>query len=168
MPREFGMYPQRRNRRMCCQEHSDIGLTRQSDTRQGAMLLEAIVSAALLATLLVIINQIAVRLHAQTALIDRHYVAQQTLENLLEELTSRNWDDLHSTAINELEIPAWVRSKLPQATLIGEVIQETDPTTAKRITLRLGWQEASGTQRRPPANTTPALTTWVYQRLDRK
>jgi len=124
-------------------------------------MLEVIVGAALLGTLLIVINQILVRLHTQTAMVDRHLVAQQTLENLLEEFSSRDWAELDATALSALEIPAWAASKLPQAALEGKLVEVTEPATAKRITLRLRWQSDSGAQRRPLT-----LTAWVYQRRE--
>jgi len=125
------------------------------------LMLEVIVSAALLGTLLIVINQILVRLHAQAALVDRHYVAQQTLENLLEEFCTRDWAELDSDTVSALKIPAWAKSKLPQAVFEGEVVEEADPATAKRITFQLRWESISGTDRRPLT-----LTTWVYQHVE--
>ncbi len=134
---------------------------RQRVSRRGSMMLEVIVSAALLATLLIVINQILVRLHAHTALVDRHLVAQQTLENLLEEFSSRDWAEIESASINALKLPAVASSKLSQAVLEGEVVEEAEPVVAKRITMRLRWQSVSGIERRPLT-----LTTWVYQRVE--
>ncbi len=120
-------------------------------------MLEVIVGAALLATLLIVISQILVRLHAQTALVDRHYAAQQSLENLLEEFSSRDWAAVNSEAIDDLNISGDTSTKLLHARLEGEVVELAEPVTAKRITLRLHWQSVSGIEQRPLI-----LTTWVY------
>jgi hypothetical protein len=125
--------------------------------RRGSMLLEAVVSAALLGTLFVTIGQVVVLLQRQTELADRHYVAQQTLENLLEEFTHRPWSEITSARIEQLELPPWVVSKLPRALLQGEVTEEAEPVAAKRITLRLGWRNGPAGASRPLI-----LTTWIY------
>jgi len=135
--------------------------TRRLAARRGSMLLEVIVSAALLAVLLTIINQVVVQLHRQTRLVDRHLLAQQTLENLLEDAVGFPWSSLTSDRLAKLELPELTREKLPDAMLSAEVSEEEDPVLAKRVTLRLSWRSASG-KPRPPL----VLTTWVYKQME--
>ena len=131
--------------------------------RRGSMLLEAIVSAGLLGTLFITIGQVVVLLHRQTGLADRHFVAQQTLENLLEQFTHHPWSEINSAQIEQLELPPWVVSKLPHALLRGEVTDESEPVQAKRITLRLGWRNGPEGARKPLV-----LTTWIYPRPEQQ
>lgn len=131
--------------------------------RRGSMLVEVTVSAALLATLLIIINQVIVQLHRQTKLVDRHLLAQQTLENSLEDAIRIPWSALTSDSLAKLELPEFAREKLTQAVLSGEVSEEEDPVLAKRVTLRLSWRGATGSLRRPLV-----LTTWVYKQPEDK
>ena len=131
---------------------------RRLNSRAGALIHDACVSAAMLAALMYGVNQIVVRLHRQTALVDQHYVAQQALENALEDFTASTWEDLNSVGINEIVLSDSTKAKLPQANLQGEVREEPEPVPAKRITLRLTWQDAAERER-PPLT----LTTWVYQ-----
>jgi len=140
----------------------------RTSPRRGSMLIEVTVSAALLATLLILINQVVVQLHRHTQLVDRHLLAQQTLENLLEDAIRTPWPSLTSDTLAKLELPEFARKKLPQAVLSADVAEaditeadiseKGDPVLAKRVTLRLSWQGASGNPR-PPL----VLTTWVYQ-----
>lgn len=141
---------------------SPIRRLRQSPVRHGSMLLEVIVSAGMLGSLLVTINQTLVQLHRQTRFADRQFVARQTLENLLEEYAHRPWSELNGASLDKLTLPEWGRAKLPAARLGGEVAEESDPVPAKRITLRLGWQNAPGVKQKPCV-----LTTWVYPPLAR-
>ena len=127
--------------------------------RRGSMLLEAVVSAGLLGTLFVTIGQVVVLLHRQTGLADRHFVAQQTLENPLEQFTHRPWSEITSAQVDQLELPPLALSKLPRAVLRGEVTDESEPVPAKRITLRLGWRNGPEGASRPLI-----LTAWIYPR----
>ncbi len=138
-----------------------IRMPRQPPARRGSMLLEVIVSAGMLGTLLVTINQTLVQLQRQTRFADRQFVARQTLENLLEEFTHRSWSELNGPSVDKLTLPEWAQAKLPAARLVGEVAEESDPVPAKRITLWLGWQNGPGVKQKPCA-----LTTWVYQPLE--
>jgi len=132
---------------------TDLRLT----TRRGMLVLEACVSAAMLAVLLVVVNRIVVSLHRQTAAADRQFVAQQVLDNAMEEVTTGDWDKLSGGALPEFEVSAWAQKKLPGVTLRGEVTEETEPVAARRITLQLTWRDAADRPRRPLT-----LTTWVY------
>ncbi len=129
--------------------------------RRGSMIIELVVSSVLLATLLVTISQVLVLLHRQTRLADRRFVAQQVLENLMEEFSSRPWNELSTAAIPELTLPEEAQAKLPHVALGGEVVDETDPTAAKRISLRLAWQDFPGADQEPLV-----LTTWVFRKPD--
>lgn len=126
--------------------------------RRGALLLEVIVSAGLLTAMLAAVNQVLVRLHAQSKLVERRVAAQETLENMLEEYTIRPWDEIQTDTIAELVLPEWVQEKLPEFEVTGSVTQQADPVAAKRVTLRLSWREPTGVRRRPLS-----LTTWVFR-----
>lgn len=126
--------------------------------RRGSMLVEVTASAAMLAALLIVINQVVVQLHRQTRLGDQHLVAQQTLENLLEDALRRPWSALTSDAIDGLELPKIAQEKLLRAVLSGDVSEVKEPVLAKRVTLRLSWENSPGSSRRPLV-----LTTWVFK-----
>lgn len=125
--------------------------------RRGSMLLEVVVGAGMLAALLVVVNQLATKLNAHAAMLDREFVAQQTVENLLEEFTARPWSELSPEEITNLEVPEWVREKLSNVTCTGEVSEQVFPIVARRILLRLKWDAA-----RSAAQRQVQLVTWVF------
>lgn len=124
--------------------------------RRGILLLEITVAVAMLASLLIIVNKMMVQLHQQTAAIDRERLAQQTVENLLEELTSKNWSSVNVSDIDTLSIPESTRQRLSNATIEGDIVERDDPVASKRVTLRLRWFGESNVAR------TLSLTAWVY------
>lgn len=128
--------------------------------RRGSLLLEISVAAALLGSLLVIINQMAVRVHRQTAITEQHYVAQQTLQNLLEQLTAEDFQAVSNESIDALSLSSLAQAKLPAGRITGEVVVEENPVPAKRLTLHLYWL------REAEAEFSTSLTTWVYQPLE--
>jgi len=127
--------------------------------RRGILILEVVVACALLATLLVLINQVIVRIHAQARMVDQRIAAQQLLENAMEEIVSREWDDLKTENLEELRVPESVTQKLPDVTMTGTIKEYLEPVQAKKITLQLSWVQGHGRQIRPVN-----LTTWVYKR----
>ena len=125
---------------------------------RGVMLVEIAVSIALLAGLLLLVSQVIVLVQRQTKLVEGHYLAQQALENLLEEAIQQPWTALTTETVNQLAIPDYLQSRLPNVRLAGEVVDENKPVEAKRVTLQLVWQAESREQNKPLS-----LTTWVYQ-----
>ncbi len=120
--------------------------------------MEIAVSAAMLGALLVIINQMVVRLHKQSAALDNHRFAQQTLENLLEEFTAQDWSRIETASIPDLSISELAKSKLQELSLEGEVQVQDGPLPSKRVRLQLSWLGESSIEH------SLKLTTWVYQR----
>lgn len=133
---------------------------RVRSSRRGTMLVEIIVSAAMLGTLLIIINQMVVRLHKQSAALDKHRFAQVTLENLLEEFTALEWSEISTESISQLSLSDLAKSKLHQVTLEGDVELEQEPVPAKRVQLRMSWQGESGVAQ------SLGLATWVFQSVE--
>lgn len=127
--------------------------------RQGTLLLEVVVASVLLASLLVLINQVLVRTHAQVDLVDERLEAQQFLENLLEEISSYEWNSINTESIQHVDIPDSVANKLSGLALRGSVTEQVEPVVAKRITLELDWTLVSGRRIQPIR-----LSTWVYKR----
>ncbi len=129
--------------------------------RVGSMLLEIGVSAALLGTLLVIINQSLVALKRQHRLADRRFVAQEVLENQLAAATQLSYATLTAEKLDALRLSEFATAKLPHAELQAELSQETEPVAAKRITLRLSWQDQPDQTQKPLT-----LTAWVFPPLE--
>lgn len=129
-----------------------------SSERRGWMLLELFVSIFLLATLLVLINQSLVMLHHQARLANRRFIAQQVLENLMEESLLIPWQSLSTATVQELDLPPFALEKLPGCQLEAEVRDSQEPIPAKQITFRLNWPARNNPRQKPVA-----LTTWTYQ-----
>ena len=127
--------------------------------RRGSMLVEVVVCAALLGALFVVIHRGVSAVYRQVRITDRAVVAQQTLENLLEEITSRDWSEIDADSIDALALPELVTQRLPGVVLAGEVVEEAEPVAAKRISLSLRWKNEQGLVGEPVG-----MTTWVYQK----
>jgi type II secretory pathway pseudopilin PulG len=136
---------------------SSSALSSRFRARSGSILLELLVSAALLASLLVIVNQSFVGLRRQSRLVDRRFVAQQVLENVMEEYTQQSWDTLSTESIQKITLPELAVEKLPHCKITGIVVDESDPVLAKRIILRLLWDNHPG---RPSQSI--GLTSWSF------
>ena len=137
---------------------SDSRIPHRGTFRGGSLLIEVLVSAGLLATLLVIVNQSLVQLHRHTRLGDRQLYAQQLLENALEELLILPWSELGDAAISNIKLAQDVATRLPAAELSGRITEQAEPLPSKRLMLKLRWQDSPGVWRRPFV-----LTTWVFR-----
>jgi type II secretory pathway pseudopilin PulG len=121
------------------------------------MLLELLVCAALLASLIAIVNQSFVGLQRQSRLADRRFVAQQVLENVMEEYSQQSWDTLSTESIQEITLPKLAVEKLPHCKITGKVVEEDDPVLAKRILLRLLWNDYPG-----QSSQSMTLASWSF------
>lgn len=130
---------------------------KQRSRRSGTMLVEIVVSAAMLGSLLIIINQMVVRLHKQTAALDNHRFAQVTLDNLLEQFTSQEWEGIETESISRLPLSELAQAKLYNVALEGDVELEIESVPAKRVRLQLTWQGESGVTQKL------SLATWIFQ-----
>lgn len=127
----------------------------------GFSLVELIVALVLLGTVM----SIVVPALGWMGHLNRHSLQRQEaiqgLGNLMDELTSRPYEELTSEAAANVELPPALKDQLPGATLQVE-IQEAEPK-AKRIRLELGWNQRNG---RPLAPM--RLTAWVYEREEKQ
>jgi type II secretory pathway pseudopilin PulG len=129
---------------------------RRRPTRPAFTFIEVAVSAAMVAVLLALIGQLLVLVKRHSQATERHAIAMQTVENSLEEFTALPWNEIDVAHLAELKLPESIIKRWPNAKLSGEVAASTDPTPAKRITLKLTLN--------PELNAPPArLATWVFQ-----
>ena len=125
-------------------------------TRPAFTFIEVAVSVAMVAVLLALIGQLLVLVKRHSQATERHAIAMQTVENSLEEFTALPWNEIDAAHLAELKLPESITKRWPNAKLSGEITASTDPTPAKRITLRLTLN--------PELNAPPArLATWVFQ-----
>lgn len=125
--------------------------------RQAFTFLEVLLAAAMIAVLFSIAGQLIVSMKRQTRLVEQQALALRIVENALEELTAKPWDEVNDAAIASLKLPAAVRDRWPGATLTGRIVPSTDPVEAKQVSLSLALPPDA---RRHPAT----LTTWIYRR----
>jgi hypothetical protein len=130
-------------------------------TRRGAMLLEMIVAGSLLGTLLVICAQLLAAAAAGRLAADQRQCALAELANVMERVAARPWSELTDAAVAKEQLSPSAVSQLPAAELALEIATEPNDSDAKRITIRLGWQDRAG--QRPGPLT---LTTWRYRDRD--
>jgi len=129
--------------------------------RRAAMtLIETAVAAAMLAVFMITATRMMATLSAQRQASERHALALQTADNLLEELSSQSWHDLTPEAAADWATGAALKlERLPGAKLTAEVVDETEPVVAKRLSVSLAWKTPAG---RPGAPI--RLTAWVFPR----
>jgi hypothetical protein len=89
--------------------------------------------------------------------VNRRFIAQQALENVLEEYSQQPWEAITAESVQKINLPDFAADKLPRSEVSGEVVEETDPVQAKRIVLRLAWSDYPG-----QTPQTIALTTWSF------
>jgi Tfp pilus assembly protein PilV len=126
--------------------------------RAAMTMFEVAVAAAMLAVFLVSATRVMATLSAQQRAAERHALALQAANNLLEEFSNRSWQALTPQAADEWSAKALLETKdLPGATLSAAVVDQSAPVVAKRVSVSLAWQTPGG---RPAAPI--RLTAWVY------
>ena len=135
--------------------------TTSQKSRRGFSLLEMIVALVLLGAVTTIVIPALGWMGVENRLSLQRQEAAQGLGNLMDELTSRPYEQLTSDAAENLELPEALRNQLPGAKLKVE-ISGTEPGV-KRIRMELGWNQRNG---RPIAPM--RLTAWVHEREGRR
>ena len=111
--------------------------------RRGTTLLELVAAAALLGTVLVICLQLLGATAAQRRHIDQRQLALMEVENTMERLAARPWNELTpQTTAGQLSTA--VRSRLSDAGMKIEVTTPAGEPSAKRIAVSLRWKDGSG------------------------
>jgi prepilin-type N-terminal cleavage/methylation domain-containing protein len=124
--------------------------------RRGMTLIELVVAAALLATVLVVCLQLLAATALQRRAANQRQLALQEVENTIERLTAKPWNEL--TPQTTVQLPAAVRSRLPGAELKVEVATAPAEPSAKRIAVSLRWKDHSGQFTKPVA-----IVTWRWK-----
>jgi len=143
-----------RRRHFLCR--SCFAMTTPIHRRDAFTLVELAVTTALLAVLLSFITQSMAAVERHVRRTDERAELLRAVENLMEEVTLADWDEIDDERIAALVLPEHVRSRWPSAQLTGEVVDEAEPVAGKRVTLSL--RRSPGPRERPVS-----LTTWVYQ-----
>lgn len=125
--------------------------------RRGFTMLEMIVAAALLGTLLVVsLNMLGAAADWRRAA-DRRQLALFEAGNIMERIAARPWDQLTDEALADVRLPERIGRRLPGAELKIEVTDSppTEKPASKRIAVSIRWRDRAGTLL-PPVG----LTTW--------
>ncbi len=132
----------------------------RTDARGGFTVLEVIVAAGMLMLLLAVSAQALIQVRRFQKKTDERVAATEALENALEEIASKPWDEINDQAIGSLKLPAEMIERWPEMKLSGSVSAVSEPVEGKRITL-------SVTAGATPPGRAPSLTTWVYRKAAR-
>jgi type II secretory pathway pseudopilin PulG len=120
-------------------------------------LLELVAAAALLATILVVCLQLLAATTLQRRAADQRQLALMEVENTLERLTARPWNELTpQTAAGQLSPN--LRGRLPGAELKVEVTTSPAEPLAKRIAVSIRWKDHSGQFTKPVT-----IVTWRWK-----
>jgi len=131
--------------------------------RRGMTLLELVVAGALLGTILVVCLQLLAATAEQRRAADQRQLAVLEVENAMERLAARPWDELTPQAVATPQLSPSVRGRLPGAELKVEVTASPAEPLAKRIAILLRWQDRSGQFTQPVR-----IVTWRWKEKDGK
>jgi hypothetical protein len=120
-------------------------------------LLEIAIAAALMAALMTVCVQMIRAVGGQQRAVARHNLASRTVQSLAELLGNTPWVALTAESAARIEIPPDVAAHLPNSQVSVTVVDEQEPTAAKRVTILLRWIGPSGQPARPVQ-----LTTWIF------
>jgi hypothetical protein len=120
-------------------------------------LLEITLAAGLLGVLMTVSVQMLRMMGDRQRAGERRAAALQTVDALAEQLGNMTWDELTPAAGDELTIPETMKRHLPGAVLHATVVEESEPISAKRLTIELKLDGPRGQAAAPVR-----LTTWAF------
>lgn len=115
--------------------------------RAGFSMLELLVSLILVGTAMAIIVPTLARMGGQNRLSLQHQEALEGLDNLMEDLTARPYEELTPDLAKTISLPESLFHQLPGAKLEVEITEAQGKPKAKRIVLRLSWNQRNGQPR---------------------
>lgn len=124
----------------------------------GFTLTETICSMIILGALLVFMVTSFRLVDVQTRRTEMHQLAMNEASNLMENLSSRSWNDLTPETAKSVKISESTRNMIPDAKLSAEIIQPEQTPDAKKISIQISYKHLPG-----QADPVVSLTTWVYQ-----
>jgi hypothetical protein len=124
--------------------------------RGGATVPEAIVGMVIAIAVLAAVAQLLALASQQRRVAAQRAAAVRAAGNLMEDLMSRPWADVTAEELAAVALSESCQHNLPGGRLQVAVASE-DESTAKRIGIRIDWQNPSG-QRGEPVR----LTAWRY------
>jgi prepilin-type N-terminal cleavage/methylation domain-containing protein len=128
--------------------------------RRGMTVLELVVAAAILGTLLAVSLQLLAATAQQRSVADQRQFAVLEAENMMERLAARPWAEL--TPQTAVPLSPAVRARLPSAEVKVEVAPAPNDPLAKRIVVALRWRDQTGQFVQPVR-----IVTWRWQGRDK-
>ena len=119
--------------------------------------MEIVAAASVLAVLLATAVQMLSALAERQRAAERRTLAMATAQAVVEQLANMRWAELTPQAAERIAVPPEAEAFLPGAQLEAAVIDEREPTAAKRILVKLSW---SGPGRQPAGPV--RLTAWSF------
>ncbi len=128
--------------------------------RRGSLLAEVAMSSVLLMIAMTLTVKVLSWVGAERRASDRRQWATQEVSNLMEQATSRPFEDVTVTSLRNLKISPQARALLPDAELTAEVAENDHAggPGSKRLAMRLKWHNRSGEWDAPVR-----LTAWIYR-----
>ena len=124
------------------------------------MLVEVAMSAVMLMIAMTLTVKVLGWMGIEQRAWDRRQWAAQDASNLMEQATARPFDEVTTTALEELTLSPQALRLLPGAELKADVV-ENDPAGgqgSKRVVVLLRWRDRSGDWDSPIR-----LTSWIYR-----
>jgi type II secretory pathway pseudopilin PulG len=125
--------------------------------RDGFSLLEMFVAAVVFGTVLLTFLPLMKSVGTQQRLTDQRLLALREANNLLEQLTQRNWNQLTTSELQKLALPDDVKARLPQGKLHVTLDEPAEQPPAKRVSVRVSWIPRTG-----QAAQSVQLAAWFY------
>ncbi len=128
--------------------------------RRGSLLAEIAMSSVLLMIAMSLTVKVLGWMGVERRSWDRRQLAAQEISNLMEDATSRPFEDVTSASLKGLAISSHVRALLSSPELATEVAENDSAggPGSKRVAIRLRWHNRSGEWDAPVR-----LTSWIYR-----
>lgn len=126
--------------------------------RRGLMLMEVVVSMAMLGVVLATVAQVIQWSAVEHRTAQRKRCALETARSLLDELSAKDWSAINSENASRLRIPRESAQFLIDPRLKMAVATQSGLLPSKRISVELTWSNGPGR-----ASEQVQLSTWVFQ-----
>ncbi len=126
--------------------------------RRGSTILEMVVAATLLGTLLMVCLQLCVATAAQRRAAAQRQCAILELANAMERIAARPWNELTTAALAAERLSPSAVGQLPGVELKIDVSTPAAEPEAKRLVASIVWRDPGGRPLKPLT-----LTTWRYR-----
>lgn len=123
----------------------------------GFTVIELTVTMILLGMLMALVVPMLSLISQQQRESERRVVAVQLIGNMMERMTSNNYEAITQSAAEEIQLPAEEAPYFPDAKLTVTVTETDSGPNAKQITIVLSWNDSHGVAVAPAR-----LTTYVY------